>query len=391
MSFVNFIREWKELHRFYSLESDARSIAFYAEDATSMVHFEPIIKELTENLGRVVCYITSSQDDPILVAKNDKIRAFCVGSGVIRTRLFLDLKVDVLVMTMPDLETFHIKRSRAYPVHYVYLFHSIVSTHLIYRKGAFDRFDTILCVGPHHIEEIRATETVYGSKAKNLIEHGHGCLDALIAEHSRGKQRIPSGGDEKTRVLVAPSWGPNGLLETRGYEIVKILLDAGYHVTVRPHPVTTRKWPKAVKTLKAEFQRNPHFVLETDIRSQGSLQSSGCMISDWSGVALEYAFALERPVLFVDMPKKINNPNFEDISCEPLEVAIRTKIGDVVSPDQLNTVPEKIESLCENHHDFKERIRQIRSRTVFNIGRSGAVGAKHIARIADECKNRINR
>ncbi len=391
MSLADLVREWKELGRFQSLPSEARSIVFYAEDASSMVHFGPILKELTENLGCRVCYLTSSPYDLVLVARNEKIRAFYVGSGVVRTRLFLSMKADVVVMTMPDLETFHIKRSRVYPVHYVYVFHSMVSTHLIYRKGAFDHFDTILCAGPHHIKEIRAAEATYGLKAKNLIEHGYGRLDTLLQENSRHKRQTPASPQRKTRVLVAPSWGSEGLLETRGCEIVKILLEAGYHVTVRPHPVTARKWPKVVKSLEDQFGRNLHFVLETDIRPGESLHTSDCLISDWSGVALEYAFASERPVLFVDVPKKINNPDFGDIALEPLELAIRTQIGEVVSADQLHTVPEKIGSLSQNHHDFRERIRQIRSSTVFNIGRSGAVGAEHIAGIADGCKRRIDR
>ena len=32
------------------------------------------------------------------------------------------------------------------------------------------------------------------------------------------------------------------------------------------------------------------------------------MVSDWSGVAMEFAFGLERPVLFIDVPRKTNNP-----------------------------------------------------------------------------------
>ena len=43
------------------------------------------------------------------------------------------------------------------------------------------------------------------------------------------------------------------------------------------------------------------------------------MISDWSGVAIEYAFAFEKPVLFIDTPQKINNPDCYQIDIVPLE------------------------------------------------------------------------
>ena len=35
---------------------------------------------------------------------------------------------------------------------------------------------------------------------------------------------------DRKKILVAPSWGKRGLLETKGQELVKILLDADYHV-----------------------------------------------------------------------------------------------------------------------------------------------------------------
>ena len=98
-----------------------------------------------------------------------KIKTFCIGDGPARTKFFLELKAKVLIMTMPDLETYHIKRSKVFPVHYVYLFHSMNSTHMEFQKNAFDHFDSIFCVGPYQIQEIRATEQLYNLKQKKLI------------------------------------------------------------------------------------------------------------------------------------------------------------------------------------------------------------------------------
>jgi len=383
-SFTYALKEWR---RFKALSESARAIIFYAEDAATFMYFQPILEELTKVLGRTVCYLTSNFDDPVLKSKNDKIKAFYIGSGAIRNFLFASLRADVMVMTMPDLQTFHIKRSITHPVHYVYVFHSMVSAHLTDRKGAFDHYDTILCVGPYHIEEIRATESAYGLKPKNLIEHGYGILDALLEEASLRKQKKPAGMAEKKHILVAPSWGKRGLLETRmGVELSEILLGAGYRVTVRPHPTTILKQPQVIKNLDNKFRGNHNFVLETDIRSHDSFFDAHCMISDWSGAALEYAFALENPVIFIDTPLKIRNPHFRDIPCEPLEIKIRNEIGKIVSIDQLGEIPKKIESLYADIDNFRERVRKIRARTIFNVGKSGMVAAHHIAKIADKCK-----
>src|SRR5438093_13437904 len=58
---------------------------------------------------------------------------------------------------LTDLDAYHLMRSAAYPVHYVYVFHSMVSSHMVFRPKAYDAYDTILCVGPHHTREIRQT------------------------------------------------------------------------------------------------------------------------------------------------------------------------------------------------------------------------------------------
>ena len=380
-----FGNERKELEKFNELDLDERSIVFYSEDISSFVHFEQIIHELTEKMGCQICYVTSAKDDPILTSQNKRIKAFYIGLGAIRTKFFMELKAEVLVMTMPNLETYFIKRSKVYPVHYVYVFHSMVSTHTIYRKGAFDHFDSIFCVGPHHVEEISATESVYGLKHKNLVKYGYGLLDNLQTNKSmKNQQRCTE--DGKKKILVAPSWGKNGLLQTKGLELVKILLDGGYHVTVRPHPMTIRKWSKTIKAIENEFKSNANFEIEKDVSTFESLYSAYGLISDWSGIAMEYAFACELPVLYIDGSPKINNSSYDKISCEALEITIRNLIGKVISPNELESLPKIIESTYENIDNFKTKIQEVRDKTVFNLGESGMNGAQEIVKILHEKK-----
>ena len=384
-----FGNERKELEKFNKLSIDERSIVFYSEDISSFVHFEQIIYELTEKMGRQICYVTSDNNDPILTNPNKRIKTFYIGLGATRTKFFMELKAGILVMTMPNLETYYIKRSKVYPVHYVYIFHSIVSTHTIYRKGAFDHFDSIFCVGPHHIEEIIATESVYNLNHKNLIEYGYGLLDKLQKDKLLKNQKRHTN-DGKKKIIIAPSWGKNGLLETRGKELVKILLDAGYHVTVRPHPMTVSKWPKKIKSIKNEFDNEPNFEMETDVSSFESIYSAYGLISDWSGIAMEYAFVCEMPVFFIDVPQKINNSSYNKIPCNPLESSIRNLIGRIISLDNLDSLPQVIESTYEENNNFKTRIEEIRNKTVFNLGQSSVKGAQEILKILDEKKTGKN-
>ena len=98
-----------------------------------------------------------------------------------------------------------------YPVHYVYLFHSIFSTHSYLREGAIDNYDTIFCVGEHHVNEIKETEKVYGLKPKKLIKYGFGRLDTLINE----KKNYKVSSNTTNLVLIAPSYGSRLLSSAR--------------------------------------------------------------------------------------------------------------------------------------------------------------------------------
>ena len=384
-----FSKEENDIDKFNELDLDERSIVFYSESSVILYPYvEEIIREL-QSRNQKICYLTSSKDDPILKNENKNIGVFYIGDSEIeKMKFFLRLKAKVLIMTMADFGTYHIKRSKEFPVHYIYTFHSINSPLMGFdsgkiSKGAFNHFDTIFCVGPHQIQEFRATEKLYNIKQKNLVECGYGLFDKLIRLRSSFPQQNFLSKNNKKKILIAPSWGKQSLLESIGIELIKILLDAGYDVTVRPHPMTIKKSPKIIKQIK-EFEKNPDFLIDTNTSSFEQLFSSYALITDWSGIGYEYAFGCERPVIYVDIPKKAHNKEYEKIQLIPFETSIRDKIGEVVSPQNIKTIPERIEFLYGHINDFQDKIQKIRNDAIFNIGKSGKVTANEIIRIINE-------
>ena len=366
--------DWKEVERFKKLDQKDRSIVFYLEKESDFIFFKPVVEKLTQEYDTKICYVTSSKTDPMLSCNDKNILPFYIGDGVARSNFFINLKATIIVMTMPDLETFHIKRSKVYPVHYVYIFHSLNSTQRAYTNTAFDNFDTIFCTGNYQIIEIQERERKFNLNKKKLVKHGYGRLDTLINE-ARSTDIRKNASDKKV-VLIAPSWGDYGLIETKGQEIVSTLLDSGFDVILRPHPVTLKKSNKIIQKIEKEFKDNLNFKLETDIRSTESWFLCDCMISDLSGAAIEYAFAFEKPVLYVVTPEKIVQEN--EIGLVPLEEKIRSEIGEIVSLSQLSLIPSKINQFLLSQNKFKEKIQKIREETIFNIGNSGEQGAKHL-------------
>jgi len=378
---INFSlgKEWGELKKFEKLSDDERSIVFYAENIASMNHFRLLIDHLTKIMNLNICYVTSVKDDPIFSTINKNIFPFYIGDGTARTKFFLTLKAKILIMDMPDLETFHIKRSKMYNVHYIYIFHSMFSVHSYLRKGAVDNFDSIFCVGEHHEKEIRETERLYGLKRKNLLQYGFGRLDKLLKE----REDLKENRTDKKLVIIAPSYGEKNLLEICGEKLIEILLKENFKVLLRPHYRILNDSKKLINSIKEKFGKNKNFIFEESVIPSESFHNSKCLISDWSGISFEYAFVFEKPIIFIDVPKKILNTEFNRISSEPIEIAIREKIGKIVSPDNLSEIPDLIKKIDIDSNLINNEIKEIRSKTVFNINKSASVGAEYIKKILD--------
>lgn len=327
--------------RFMQLGKEHRRLTFYSEGKNYWPHLSDLVMDWLENSNQPICFFTSDPNDPALQVKHRNFHAFEIDEGFIRNWLFENIETDVMVMTMPDLHQFQVKRSKN-QVHYIYLQHSLVSLHMAYRKGAFDFFDTIFCAGPHHVKEIRAIEAYYDLAPKSLVNYGYPRLNSIIqADNTRTKPRT---NNSVTHVLVAPSWGEESTIESgRGEAIVDDLLSNNYMVTLRPHPQTLKFASKQISKIVSKHGDNPMFVLEKNVDGQESLHSSNFMISDWSGAALDYAFGLQKPVAFVDVPRKVNNLDYEAIGIEPFEVKMRETIGAVMKDDKFSK--EELESV----------------------------------------------
>ena len=367
---------------FRSLPAESKSIVFYSEARASEPHLEPLISELLDR-GRRVQLLVSDPADPMIELVGGDMNSHCIGTGFARTWTFSNLEASVIISTTPDLETMQLKRSKS-PVFYVYANHSLNSTHMAYRPGAFDHFDAILCTGPQMIEEIRATEKKDRLPRKTLVKNGLCRLDRIIENGAQSSPHHPSNrAGESTTVLIAPTWGETSILATCGEQLIEVLLSNNFNTIVRPHPETTRKSPQLIRELSRRFGKNDRFTLDTNPRSETSIRNSDIMISDWSGVATEYAYGREKPVLFIDLPPKVNNPAYRELGIEPLEAVVRKEIGELVDLEDLPKIPEIIEKLLMLETSKIQEIRKSREERVYNVGTSASISANYIELVAD--------
>lgn len=353
---------------FNYLPKEKRQVTFYSEGKNYWPHLQGLLKATLERTDKYVCYVSSSLDDPGLMIEHPNLKKIFIGMAFVRDYFFQNVDTDVMVMTMPDLHKYQVKRSR-YNVHYVYVQHSLASLHTIYRHSAFDYYDTVCAAGPHHVNEIRAIEAKYNLPKKNIVKLGYSRLDNLIETANKNFNSANTKKQTYKKILVAPSWGPEGIIESGlGKNLTNQLLDLGHEVILRPHPQTIKFAKDKVADIIDQHKDNPHFTFEESVNEQESLLQSDIMVSDWSGVAFEYAFALNKPVIFCEVPRKINNSNYQDIEIEPIEVSLREKIG--VIWDGISPIEEIID-LCSQKR--KDDLRTLSNQYCFNQGRSDEV------------------
>jgi YidC/Oxa1 family membrane protein insertase len=375
------LRNWSQWRQFKSLSWRWRNIVVYSESGQDWHHFQPIIDELTGDRERPVTYVTSDPLDPGLVQDNPRLKAFCIEEGWFRTIFFQVCQADTLVLTMMDLGNLDLKRS-LYPVYYIYLFHGMGSTHMVDFENSYDNYDAIFCVGPHQANEIRKRESVAELPAKHLFQHGYHRLEELMSEAHGNNIRYQPG--EKPVILVAPTWGEDSIFNRCGNLLVQLLLAGGCRVIMRPHYHTLRLSPGLCESIRVQFEGNPDFEYIDAMGESDSLFRSHLLICDWSAMAIEYALGLEKPVLFIDLPRRIRNENWQQLDIEPIESSIREQVGDVLDPDALELAPARIQALLQNPDVFRERITRLRGQLIYNLGNSVSEAAGEIARLADE-------
>ena len=174
-----FIRAFLDLKKFNKINKNERKIVFYAENENSYLFFEGLIETLVKKYNHKIFYVTSSINDPMLNLNNKNIRAFFIGDKAIRTIFFQLFNSPIMILTMPELNISYIKRSKN-KVNYIYITHNILSIHMVFRKRAFNFYDTFFCVGPHHNIEIEETEKVYKLKKITKFNFGYNKIDKLL-------------------------------------------------------------------------------------------------------------------------------------------------------------------------------------------------------------------
>ena len=299
-----------------TLAKEKIPFVFFSDDKRYWTTFRPVCDEF-EQRGIPLTYLTCSEDDPALSASYEYIRAEYIGEINRAVRRLNVMNAGICLSTTPGLDVFQWKRSKNTD-HYVHVFHSAWDA-TSYRMFGLDYYDAVIVNGQFKAEQLRKLEQLRHLPAKEIEVLGLPYLDAMDAKlraaESSGQNvlsqdtadAMAAGTNDGTvtetpvrTVLLAPSWGESGILVRFGERILDALVATGYRIVVRPHPQSWTSDKSVMDTLQAKYPEGELLSWNRDIDNFDILQQSDIMISDFSGVTLDYALVFDKPLIYAE-------------------------------------------------------------------------------------------
>ena len=198
----------------------------------------------------------------------------------------------------------------------------MASMTMIYNKDAFNNFDAVQTVTNYQFDEINEIK-----KTNNLK------LRPFKSNYLFLKNKINTI-DQKSykSVLIAPSWNTN-------------FYDLKLHITLnnffkknkvsfdfRPHPMSLIKNEISLKELN-------NLNISCNLNHDLNFFHYDNLISDWSGIFIEFALVTNKKIFLINTPQKILNNDYERYDSKPAEIKLRKSLAqdyDVQNISNLN-------------------------------------------------------
>lgn len=367
-------KEKSDYKRF--LKTTDKKIVFYSEKNGFYKYYKDIIEEIIRRTNIIIHYITSDPEDEVFAMESGQFKPYYISDNRMII-LMMKLETNIMIMTTPDLDNYQLKRSYVKKdIEYIYVPHDVNSVNLTFHQEALDCFDTIFTSGPKNKQEIAEREQKYQVPKKTLVEWGSSVIDDMTASYEQMTANEKH--SEYKTILIAPSWQKDNIMDSCIEEIINGLKDTDYHIIVRPHPQYVRHFEGRIEQLAKQYPSD-NIIFQKDFSSTKSVYMADLLITDWSSISLEYAFSTMKPVLFINTPMKILNPNYKELKTVPIDIELRDKVGISIEPQDIaQSIGPAVAKLLLDTQFSRDSMLQLKEQYIYNPGTSGKVGARYI-------------
>ena len=322
--------------------------------------FKPICDEM-EKRGQNILYLTAEKNDPLLEEEYEYVRTEFAGEGNRAFARMNMLKADIVLSSTPGLDVYQWKRSRDVK-NYIHVLHA--PNVIYYRMFGVDYYDTLMLAGKYQIQQIRELENLRNLPEKEIVISGLPHMDALLERRQQSEQKTKS----HTTVLIAPTWGPNGLFAKFGDKIIRKLLETEYQIIIRPHPQSFTSEKEMMDDLLAKFPESDRLHWDRSTDNFDTLNQSDILISDYSGVIFDFTLVFEKPVIYSG-----SSPDFGIFDAWWLENSrsltfdVLESIGLQLNDDNIDHIDTMINQ-CLTDETFKDRLAKEKNKIWGNEG-----------------------
>lgn len=333
------------------VNKDKLPFVIFADDKRYWNIFEPVCREF-DRRGVDLVYMTASPDDPALDNPYEHIKGEFIGTNNKAFARMNFLNAWIVFSTTPGLDVYQWKRSKdvRYYVHIQHGANDVTG----YRMFGIDYYDAILLSGEYQVQEVRDLEKLRDLPQKDLLKVGIPYMDEM-AERLEAAPAAETGGQERT-VLLAPSWGKSSIFQKYGSRILKVLLDTGYHIIVRPHPQSFTSEKETMEKIMQEYPDSDRLEWNRDNDNFEVLRRSDILISDFSGIVFEFAFVYDKPVIYADTEFDDSPYDAWWLDTPYWTLTALPRIGQKLTMDNLDNLKEMIDDCIQNPKYAKGRM-----------------------------------
>lgn len=357
----NFFKSLSEIKKFGKIHIDYKKVVFFSENNNYSYFFKAVIDGLILE-GIKITLVTADKNDIFLKYNNPNLKIICIPNFVILQYFFSGLKCKNLILTMPDLGNGIINKS-PFCEKYIYIFHSLISINVAYKEKSFNNYDIFFSPTSIHTREIQRK---FNNSNKNIIEIGYPKIEELKKELINIEQM--------DNILIAPTWGNDSALYSKELiNIIEQLIKNKINIVFRPHPMSFKKDKKKIEEILSRFKWYKNFKLNNDKDNNRVILSSRVLITDWSGAAMEFSLAKEKPSLFIDTNQRIRNNSIrknDKILKETFEYVCRNELGVILDSKNIFNISKVFEDFDKNQNHYRNKIINFKKKFLYNNEKS---------------------
>jgi hypothetical protein len=250
---------------------------------------------------------------------------------------FIFLRIPYCYSSTPDLNNSSFVKSSISKTKYIYIQHSPMSLTMIYRDGAFNSFDAVQVVNKFQLNDLHEINIKKKLKIKPIKSK------YLFINKMKNISVVKS---SKKKILLAPTHGTDFYEKKIHLQLGECLDFNQYDLFFRPHLMSIKKKDFELNELNRNFNID---------KKELNFSEYDYLITDWSGIYIEFAFFKNKKSILINSSKKILNDNFQNISNEPMEIETRKILGFQVELNELKSIILYLKKIDDyNDSDIKD-------------------------------------